>query len=207
LRTLPEWRGIAQPGVILVLLLVSFIRQIHSTQTEKPLITIAGTMLGFLYVAFLFNFFTSILGSWNKTDGRLLLFFMLLVTKFTDIGAYSIGCAIGRHKFMPRISPAKSWEGCIGGVLTATVVGFIYYFFVRRYFVCVSMTWIDVAVLGPVLAVCGIMGDLTESLFKRAADMKDSGTSIRGMGGILDVFDSLLFAAPVLYYYAFMFMR
>lgn len=178
---------------------VVLLRQLGHTQTNRPWDTLAGTLLGILYVPFLFNFIVKLLTVWGDAAGRLLVLYLAVVVKFTDIGAYFIGCAIGRHKLLPRVSPAKTWEGVIGGLLVGTAAGWVYWLIVAQ--------WTDAFILAPwaivgisvVLSVSGILGDLIESLLKRASGVKDSGSMIQGMGGILDVLDSLLFAAPVLY--------
>ena len=123
----------------------------------------------------------------------------MFAAKFTDIGAYLVGCAIGRHKLIPRISPGKSWEGVFGGVLVGTLVGTLYVWGLRDVFAPLGLTWLRALPLGLVLSVCAVVGDLTESLFKRAANVKDSGGVVPGMGGTLDVLDSILFTAPAVY--------
>lgn len=184
-----------------------FVRQISHRDVQQPWQTMAGTLLGVLYVAFLFNFIVKMLGTWGDWEGRLLVLYLAAVVKFTDIGAYFVGCAIGRHKLIPRISPAKSWEGCVGGVATGMAASLLYVHLTRAQWHHVSLDLRHALILGFLLAVAGIVGDLIESVFKRAAGVKDSGTWIQGMGGLLDVLDSLLFAAPVLYGYALWFMN
>ena len=105
----------------------------------------------------------------------------------------------GKHKLIPRISPAKSWEGVFGGILVGTLVGVGYVWCLRETFAPWGLTWLRAIPLGVALSVCAIVGDLVESLFKRAANVKDSGGVIPGMGGLLDVLDSILFTAPGLY--------
>ena len=174
---------------------IVLLRQLAHTSTNRPWDTLAGTMIGILYVAFLFAFMVKLLTVWGDAAGRWLFLYLVAVVKCTDIGAYFIGCAIGRHKLIPRISPAKSWEGVAGGILTGTLAGWLCW---------TLMPGLPFAMghaigLGVLLSIAGIVGDLIESLFKRASGVKDSGTLIQGMGGLLDVLDSLLFAAPVLY--------
>ncbi len=185
---------------------VIFVRQIVRKEIEKPWETISGTFLGILYVAFLFNFLTKILTVYGDLDGRLLLFYLVAVVKMTDIGAFFTGCSIGRHKLIPHVSPAKTWEGCAGGVLFAIGASVAFLYLVAPFFERLSFTLTDALILAPLLAVTGIIGDLAESLLKRSAGVKDSGTFIQGMGGILDVLDSLIFTAPLLYAYSRLFM-
>jgi len=193
--------------VLFIVLISVFLRQFPQKSNPRPLITIAGTLLGFLYVPFLFNFFTKLLMGWGEGGGRWLIFYLIIVVKFTDMGAYFVGCAIGKHKLIPRISPAKTWEGCAGGVLAGLFGSILFFVITHGHIGSVSMTFGDAVILGILLSISGIVGDLTESLFKRAAGIKDSGRIIHGMGGILDVLDSLLFAAPALYTYARFFLN
>ena len=194
-------------AVVLFLVTIGiFIRQFPQKDNPHPLRTIGGTLFGILYVGLLWNFLTKLLlfgrpvaveGIW--WTGRWLLLYAVFAAKFTDIGAYVIGCSFGRHKLIPRISPGKSWEGVFGGVLVGTLVGTLYVWALRDLLAPVGLTWTRALPLGVALSVCAVVGDLTESLFKRAANVKDSGGVIPGMGGLLDVLDSILFTAPAVY--------
>jgi phosphatidate cytidylyltransferase len=144
---------------------------------------------------------------WGGLEGRALVMYLIIVVKFTDIGAYFIGISIGRHKFLPRVSPAKTWEGLIGGLAVGIAASCLFYLFSDGNLGVVKITAVDAVVLGVLLPVAGTIGDLTESLLKRAAGVKDSGRILLGMGGVLDVIDSLLFAAPALYIYARLFLE
>ena len=195
---------------LIALFLVSiFIRQCPQKHNHKPLITIAGTVLGFLYVPFLFNYFTHILFTWETPEiagllgktGRQLLFYIIAVVKMTDIGAYIIGTKYGRHKLIPRLSPAKTWEGCIGGIILGLITSFFFAWIVHWQFGVITINLYDALILGLLLPCLGTIGDLTESMLKRAAGTKDSGRIIPGLGGMLDILDSVLFAAPALYIY------
>jgi phosphatidate cytidylyltransferase len=188
-----------EPSILYVIFAICFLRQLFHKGTESAWSTTAGTLLGIAYVAFLMNFMGKLLTEWGQAQGRFLLLLLAVSVKLTDVGAYFTGCAIGRHKLIPRISPKKTWEGCIGGVLTGIGAAlFLTHLMQGRAGITVFSTTATV-VIAFLLAVFGILGDLIESLFKRAAGVKDSGRMILGMGGILDVLDSLLFAAPVLY--------
>jgi phosphatidate cytidylyltransferase len=199
--------GVEVESILLFFVLGAvFFRQIFFRDSERPWETMAGSFLGVLYVAFLFNFVVKLLALEDERAGRLLLLYLVCVVKFTDMGAFFIGCAIGRHKLIPRISPAKSWEGVIGGVMTGMVASVAYAHFLDYRIGHYRFHIHDALLIGFVLAVAGVIGDLIESLLKRASGVKDSGTIIMGMGGILDVLDSLLFAAPVLYLYVRFFL-
>jgi phosphatidate cytidylyltransferase len=185
-----------------------FLRQFYQGGNARPLETMAGTLMGWLYIAFLLTFFVHVLFAWDGgMSGRWLLLYMVAVVKSTDIGAYFVGSRLGRHKLFPRISPAKSWEGCLGGMAIALMLSVAVRALAGDHLGTVPFRWCDALILPPLLSVAGILGDLMESLLKRSAGVKDSGTLIRGMGGLLDVLDSLLPATPILYYYAIFFMK
>lgn len=188
--------------IVLAVTLVVVLRTFPQARNTKPIITMGGTLLGFLYVPFLLNFFVRMLVCWGPGTGRMLILYLLLVVKWTDGGAYLVGCAIGKHKMFPRISPAKSWEGLAGGLSFGVATSLIFFFSTGGHIGDKLQIGVpDAIVLGLLLGISGTLGDLAESLFKRAAGVKDSSHMIRGMGGVLDVIDSLLFTVPVLYAY------
>jgi phosphatidate cytidylyltransferase len=119
----------------------------------------------------------------------------VFVVKSSDIGAYTFGKLFGKHKFSPRISPGKTWEGMAGAVVFAAVVAFLFSAG------CGIMTRPQAALFGVCFAFIGQLGDLAESLIKRDAERKDSAHSVPGFGGVLDVIDSPLAAAPLAYLY------
>ncbi|BCA56998.1 Phosphatidate cytidylyltransferase [Nitrospira sp. KM1] len=128
--------------------------------------------------------------------GEWLIFFLLLVTWAADTGAYYAGTLFGRHRLAPRISPKKSVEGLMGGLLIAVVVAFL-----SRWWFLPGLSATHCAVLGILLTMAGLWGDLAESALKRSVGAKDSGGVLPGHGGMLDRLDSLLFTAPAFYYY------
>jgi len=205
------WEGGVSEGSwdALVLFLITigiFLRQFPQKDNPHPLQTIGGTLFGVLYVGLLWNFVTKLLlfdrpvgMAGIYMPGRWLLLYAVFAAKFTDIGAYAIGCVLGRHKLIPRISPAKSWEGVAGGIVIGTLVGTALVWGLQDTFARFGLTPLRAIPLGIFLSICAVTGDLTESLFKRAAQVKDSGGIIPGMGGLLDVLDSLLFTFPALY--------
>jgi len=134
--------------------------------------------------------------------GADLVFLLFLVVWGSDTAAYYIGSSLGRHPLAPRVSPKKTIEGAIAGILGALAAAFV----AREWFMT-RLTVRDCIVLGLVLGSVGMLGDLVESMFKRGAGMKDSASLVPGHGGILDRVDSLLYAAPVLYYYYMFAMR
>lgn len=195
--------------VLFAALIAVLIRQFPQKNNEQPLATMACTLFGIMYVPFLFNYLTKLLFAWDTPGplspvgptGRLLVLYLVAVVKCTDIGAYAVGSRLGRHKLFPRVSPRKTWEGFFGGVGAGLLVSVLVQIVSGGRLGRVTLTLADAAVLGLVLPVMGTVGDLAESLVKRAADRKDSSTLVPGMGGALDILDSLLFAAPTLYIY------
>jgi phosphatidate cytidylyltransferase len=132
-------------------------------------------------------------------DGMWYVLYFIVVTKFSDMGAYVTGSLIGKHKMIPRISPGKTWEGFAGAIVISTGASLIFAHLAQRHLI--GITWYHAAILGVVLSVSAVVGDLIESLFKREAGVKDSGHFFPGIGGILDLLDSLLFNAPIMYVY------
>lgn len=133
-------------------------------------------------------------------EGPKLVFFLLIVVWIGDAGAYYVGRQFGKHKLSPRISPKKTIEGLMGGITTSIIAA-----------VVISMTFfpemklVHAIITGIILSASGVVGDLAESMWKRSAAVKDSGTLIPGHGGFLDRFDSIFFTAPILYvYWAFL---
>jgi phosphatidate cytidylyltransferase len=202
--------------VLMVTLIAVFCRQFPQKNNPKPLETIGCTLLGVWYVPYLFNFFSRLCFAWNGTHdgdllrlsdtGRSLCLFLLVAVKFGDIGAYTTGRLIGRHKLFPRISPGKTWEGFFGGIVFSVVASLIFCRYGGWRIGEVPITVTHAMVLGALLSVVGVVGDMFESLLKRAAGAKDSSALVPGMGGILDLVDSLLFGAPVCYIYVKVFL-
>lgn len=186
----PDGERLYLPGL---LLLVMTARLFSPRPVQGALEDMAATFLGISYVALLFSFQIAIrIGA----DGRQWLVFLFFVIWASDIGAYSIGIPFGRRRLYEKVSPKKSIEGFVGAVVAAAAMALL----CRVWFMPVIGA-AEIAGIGIALAIVGTVGDLAESLLKRAAGVKDSGTVIPGHGGILDRMDSMLFAAPVLYYY------
>ena len=129
-------------------------------------------------------------------EGWKLIFFLLLVVWLGDSGAYYFGKAFGKHKLSPVISPKKTIEGMAGGILVSIVTAIVIHF---TFFPNFPLHHAIIA--GVILSFSGVVGDLAESMWKRSAAVKDSGTLLPGHGGFLDRFDSILFTAPILYCY------
>lgn len=185
---------------------VVFIRQMFRPAIEQALTSMAATLLGMIYVAWLFNFLNKLLLVFGFTEGRLLIFYLALVVKMTDVGAFFVGCGVGGKKFFPRISPGKTWSGVAGGMASGVLFSLLGWHFIHPLMPGLDFTFADAVALGLLLSAAGIAGDLIESMVKRASGVKDSGTIIKGMGGFLDVVDSLMFTAPILYIYLRLFV-
>ncbi len=175
---------------LLGLLLYQYIRY----GTSAVLANCGANYFSIIYLGLLSAFVLAVridFGPW-----ALLMF--VFVVKSADIGAYSFGSLFGKHKFSPKISPGKSWEGMAGAVVTATIVAIL---FATS---CDIMVWWLAVIFGFCFAFIGQIGDLAESMIKRDAEQKDSANNVPGFGGILDILDSPLLAAPFAYLF-FMF--
>jgi phosphatidate cytidylyltransferase len=173
-------------------------RQFFSKSNTAGILAISTTLFGLMYVPWLLNFVQKI-NFFPGVDGHYYLFYFVLITKFSDTGAYAVGSLIGKHKMIPRISPGKTWEGFGGAIVVSTLASVIFFELCRHKMR--GMTFTHAIILGVILSVSAVVGDLIESLFKREAGVKDSGKFFPGIGGILDLLDSLLFNAPIMYLY------
>jgi phosphatidate cytidylyltransferase len=189
------------PVIILPLLFVPFIVELYRKR-EKPLINVAVTTFGLIYVALplaLLNLMN------NKIAGGTILNHFpawltsyFLITWIYDTGAYLVGKNFGKHKFFERISPKKTWEGTIGGVVVALGAT------TGLYYISTGIALKDLFALTLLVILFGTFGDLTESLFKRSLNLKDSGKLLPGHGGILDRFDTIFVSAPFVFLYFFL---
>lgn len=174
------------------------VRQLFAKNSPTGMVAIATTLFGLMYVPWLLNFVQKIT-YFPGVNGKLFLIYFVLVTKFSDTGAYAVGSLIGKHKMIPRISPGKTWEGFGGAVFLSTAASLVFVYFLGSKMA--GMNYVNAAILGVVLSVTAVIGDLVESLFKREAGVKDSGKFFPGIGGLLDLLDSILFNAPIMYIY------
>jgi len=175
------------------LLAVMVLRLFSRRPVEGAIEDVAGTFLGIAYVALLFAFQVGVRVGVN---GKQWLVFLYFIIWASDIGAYSIGIPFGRHRLYEKVSPKKSIEGLLGAIAASAGMALL-----CQVWFMPEIGMGEVVAIAVVLCLVGTVGDLVESLFKRAAGVKDSGTLIPGHGGILDRMDSMLFAAPVLFYY------
>jgi phosphatidate cytidylyltransferase len=176
-------------GVVLSLIWIVVRRR------ENAFSSWAWTLGGILYVGFLLSYFVSLRG---LEDGRNWVFLALAVTFASDTAAYFVGKMLGKHKLAPTISPGKTWEGTIGGFIGAIVIALL---FTLTTPLQLPIGYGQAVLVGFLISLFGQLGDLAESLLKRNAGVKDSGSWLAGHGGFLDRIDSVVFAGVVVYYY------
>ena len=197
---LPAFTNDFELNFLVLFVLSLCVRQFVSKTNAAGIAAISTTLFGLMYVPWLLNFIQKInffpgLGE----NGKYFVLYFILVTKLSDTGAYAVGSLIGKHKMIPRISPGKTWEGFGGAIVVSTGASLLYTHFLAHKMP--GMTWVHAVILGVILSSTAVIGDLIESLFKREAGVKDSGSLFPGIGGILDLLDSLLFNAPIMYLY------
>ena len=164
---------------------------------EKIITSSGATILGVLYVVLLGGHLVAVRTGFQQQLSAHLLSFFFLVLMGADTGAYYTGRAIGKHELAPKISPGKTWEGVVGGIVTGLALAAAAHFWFFRE---LPLKW--ALPLAAVMTLLGILGDLTESALKRGAGAKDAAKILPGHGGVLDRLDSLLFNAPLIYYFA-----
>ena len=194
-----HWPDILVPTLLATLVGIISVPLLSRAPLEQSLRDGALTLFGVLYLGLT-------LGALSMTrllpQGEWLIFFLLLVTWASDTGAYYVGTLYGRHRLAPTISPKKTVEGLVGGWFGAILVAYG-----ARWWFLPDLPNLDCLILATLLTIAGLWGDLTESAMKRSVGMKDSGGILPGHGGMLDRLDSLLFTAPVFYYYVTMVSR
>lgn len=184
--------------------LLAALRRAWDKQTQEAIVRMAGTVLASLYLGGLGWFLMAIRvkqgqGEPGFKGTTAIILMILLMVKFTDIGAFFGGKTLGRHKMIPWLSPGKTWEGLVCGLATAAGVGLLFSLGAGDNGIPANWTWWRGIVFGVVIGGVGQLGDLLESLMKRDADVKDSGKLVPGFGGVLDIIDSPLLAAPIAY--------
>lgn len=205
LITLAPWLELhfgIQTHLVLSLGTVVFaVRLLGERTPENRVESLASTLFGLVYVALLLQYFIRIVlplpGDTILPDGRLLLcLWVIAATKFCDMGAFLTGLSVGRNKMSPQISPKKTWEGAVGGIVASVAIGAAIAW-LGRDLLPARMTPLVGAMMAFPIAILGIVGDLVESVIKRRANMKDSAAIIPSMGGFFDMSDSLILTAPV----------
>ena len=180
------------------------VRLLGERTPENRVESLCSTLFGLVYVSLMLQYLVRIATPLSidgtTPSGRLLLcLWLVAVAKFCDVGALLTGLAIGRHKMSPVISPKKTWEGAVGGVIISMAVGALIAWLGRRD-LPPHMTPLVAALMAIPIAALGIVADLVESVLKRRANLKDSGSALPGLGGFFDMSDSLILAAPVGYF-------
>lgn len=204
--TVPKWAGgvesvalVSTAATVVLLGALAYYSRGHTV--EGVVAAAAGAMLAFVYLGLMFGFVLAM----RRSHSEWVVFGVLAVTKSCDIGAYFTGRAVGRRKLIPWLSPGKTWEGLLGGVVVATALGALGAWLLSVTHSTTRLAAWQGAVMGGALALAGQAGDLIASLLKRDAGMKDSSNRLPGFGGVLDVVDSPLLAAPVAYWLLFAF--
>ncbi|MBP5227206.1 MAG: phosphatidate cytidylyltransferase [Kiritimatiellae bacterium] len=209
----PETAGAAyQLDVLAALVFAFMLRVLFMRGQERPIEYATVTISGFLYLPFMLSFLIRI-AQWGSTEigriapdrsGIFMAFFLAAAVKFSDVGGFAFGIPFGKHKLAPTISPKKSWEGLAGSFIVSGIVSVGFVLLAKR-FAWLAAGPLETLPIGyallfsAILVVVGLLGDLVESRFKRAVEIKDSATLLPGLGGFLDMFDSLVFAPAVFY--------
>ena len=194
-------------GILVLILLATLTRMLFEPNFKKGLSLAISTIVGIVYVPLLWSFVVRLFLSGDLSKPGWAAFYIILCMKISDSGGYFFGSRFGKNKLAPTISPKKSWEGLIGGIVLCLIVNVLW--------VIISGGWLNHSIpltlghaltLSLLIPIVGTIGDLVESYIKRAVQVKDSNTMVYGLGGILDMVDSVLFAAPLLYLYILLFI-
>ena len=199
--------GLPGHGLLALASVVFAVRILGERDPESRLESLKSTVFGLLYVGYLLQYLIRIItplptdGALSP-DGRLVLALWVIATaKFCDVGALLTGLAIGKTKMAPTISPKKTWEGFVGGMITSVGIGALVAWLARDLFpASLGMDPLHAGLKAIPVAAAGIAADLVESVIKRKAAIKDSGVAIPGIGGIFDLSDSLLLASPIAFF-------
>jgi phosphatidate cytidylyltransferase len=195
---------------ITALVIVVAFAELFRRKKEEAIFHLSGTVFGVIYVGWLFSHLILLMQMPEVLEpltyknifgipirlGTSLALLPFVITWSNDSAAFFIGRKFGKAKFFPVVSPKKTWEGVIGGAFAAIGAAFIYHYLYASY-----LSWFDCMTLGIVVGIVAPIGDLVESMIKRDVKIKDASAIIPGHGGFLDRFDSLLFTAPLIYYY------
>jgi phosphatidate cytidylyltransferase len=195
-----EPRGISTELLLALAVIVFSVRILGEREPHNRVETLGWSLFGVVYVPFMLQFLVRILmlHAPHPHTGLTLGIWLIAVSKLCDTGALLVGCAIGRHKMAPNISPKKSWEGAVGGLVVSTLAGAGLAWACRAY-LPVTFTPLVAAAIALPIAGLAIVSDLIESVIKRRADIKDTGQTIPGIGGVFDLSDSLILTAPLGY--------
>ena len=198
-----EWLWLILPAFVIAALVAEMLR---GAPFDKMILSVGATVLGVLYVVLLGGHLVAVRTGFPERVSAVpeslslsthLLSFFFLVLMGSDTGAYYTGRALGRHKLAPNVSPGKTWEGAVGGLVASLLMATL-----AHYWFFPELSLVAALALAAVMNVLGVVGDLTESALKRGAKAKDAAQILPGHGGLLDRLDSLLFNAPLIYYFA-----
>lgn len=185
----------AMPTIIFMLIILMIVYVFSYPKYKYK--EISMIFVGFLYVSVMLSFIYQVRIAEN---GVFAIWLIYIAAWGSDTCAYCVGMLIGKHKLPTELSPKKSIEGCIGGVIGAALIGFIYAFILENQVLGLENLQIQFAIIGGVGAILSQIGDLAASAIKRNYGIKDYGNIIPGHGGILDRFDSIIFTAPIVYF-------
>ncbi len=195
---MPEKEGM-ESALIAIAIVACCLRIMRERTGGNRIETLIATIFGLVYLPYMLFFIVRIMWldeSPGGVAGLMLVVWLLCAAKFCDVGALVVGSMIGRHKLAPTMSPAKTWEGAVGGVVIASgVCAGLVAVFPEKF--PPGFTPLDGGLAAVLPAIVSITSDLVESVLKRMAGFKDSGTTIPGIGGAFDLLDSLVLAAPV----------
>ncbi len=184
--------------LFLLLLMALYVLQFPKYDTEQ----VSIAFLGLFYISVMLSYIYQIR---ILEDGAWIVWLVFIGAWGSDTCAYCVGMLIGKHKVTPKLSPKKSLEGCIGGVLGAALIGFLFATVIRSHLTGIDQPQLVFAVIGAASSILSQIGDLAASAVKRNHEIKDYGNLIPGHGGILDRFDSIIFTAPIVYYLTVLF--
>ena len=191
--------GSVQSAIIAVTIVACCLRILKERKIDERIESLSSTLLGLIYIPFMLSFLVRMIElPAEPANGLMLVVWLIVTAKFTDVGALLFGKAFGRHPMSPNTSPKKTWEGAIGGCFVSVALGFALTYFARDYFP-MFFTPLWGTLLALPIAVIAIISDLVESMLKRMAEEKDSGSFIPGIGGAFDLTDSLILSAPTGY--------
>ncbi|MFI0348395.1 MAG: phosphatidate cytidylyltransferase [Chthoniobacterales bacterium] len=191
-------------AILAITVIVLFLREFITAEPKRTAAEgIAFTLFGIIYIPWFFSFVAKLLyltplDSKGLLTGPYYVIFLLVVTKFTDVGAFVCGSLFGRHHFFPNISPKKTWEGCAGALVVSVLSGWGIFLLLKQHLLLLHLH--SALLISLILGVAAIAGDLAESLLKRSLHTKDSSDALPGIGGGLDLIDSVLFTAPLFYF-------
>lgn len=189
--------------LITSLIIFLSVAELTRKSRDKVIIHISSTIFGVIYTGWMGGHILLLRHlSGMLVNSSLLVLFALYMIWLADTGAFFAGSLFGKHKILPRISPSKTYEGLIGGIVFSILAGFVF-----RYFWADFLTVTDIIIIGLIGSLGGLAGDLVESAMKRDAELKDVSSFLPGHGGVLDRFDSVLFALPLIYYYLMFFVK